>query len=847
MGEVYRGRDPRINREVAIKILPSGLATDPDRMRRFEQESRAAGAVNHPNLVTIFDTGAENGSPYLVMELLDGATLRTRIEEGIPQRKAIEYAIQIAHGLAAAHEKGIVHRDLKPENIFIGRDGRVKILDFGLAKLNPANDAQVDAATVARNTSPGTVMGTAGYMSPEQVRGESLDHRTDIFSFGAILFEMLSGKRAFDGKSSADTMSAILREDPPDLAQSGRFSPALQRAIHHCLEKHREERFQSARDLAFDLQSISNPASGPLPVVKRRMPIGWIIGAIAIAIAYFAGRRTTPATAAAVQKNIAFQVSQLTFQSGVESFPSVAPDGKTFIFTGGVGGHQDIFLQRVDGRNAINLTKESAADDNEGAFSPDGSQIAFRSERDGGGIFVMGATGESVRRLTDFGFNPSWSPDGKSVICDTENIVFSPQARAVNSKLYVIDIASGQKRLLLDTLRPGQPSWSPHGNRVAFWGLIEGGQRDIYTVDANAAGAKPKAVTSDAAVDWNPVWSHDGRYIYFGSDRGGTMSLWRVAVDEKTGDRIGDPEAVPLPARFAGHFSIANDDHHITYTALETASGILRAPFGDVHGTRLLSGSILVFSFDISPDGQWIAFSNSGMQEDLYVSRIDGTELRQLTNDAYRDRAPSWTPDGKQLLFYSTRNSRGYEIYRINADGSNLTQMTAGITESLWFPKISPDGKWIEATAFDDSFLIPVGAGISRTGEKIPPPPVEGRRLITASWAPDSHRLLGVLARVSDREPDGGVYIYDISTKAFTKVRDTGSRARWLPDGRTLVIQDGGALIVMDVNTHATRQYAFPEHTAIISKWADPFWTDGKTACWVEQLNEGDVWMATIK
>ena len=267
MGEVYRARDPRISRDVAIKILPHGLASDEGRMRRFEQESRAAGAVNHPNLVTIFDIGNDNGAPYLVMELLDGATLRTRIDEGIPQRKAIEYAIQIAQGLAAAHENGIVHRDLKPENIFVSRDGRVKILDFGLAKLTTAGDAE---KTEARNTSPGTVMGTAGYMSPEQVRGEALDHRTDIFSFGAILYEMLSGHRAFAGNSSADTMSAILREDPADLPH-----PGLQHIVHHCLEKHREERFQSARDLAFDLQSLSAP-SGPLQAAKRRFPIEWV-------------------------------------------------------------------------------------------------------------------------------------------------------------------------------------------------------------------------------------------------------------------------------------------------------------------------------------------------------------------------------------------------------------------------------------------------------------------------------------------------------------------------------------------------------------------------------------------
>jgi Tol biopolymer transport system component len=850
MGEVYRARDPRINRDVAIKILPSAWTGDADRLRRFEQEARAAGSINHPNLVTIFDIGSDNGAPYLVMELLDGAELRDRMNEGIPQRKAIEYAVQIANGLAAAHEKGIVHRDLKPENIFVTRDGRVKILDFGLAKMRAMpNPAQ--SATIARATSPGTVVGTSGYMSPEQVRGEEVDHRTDIFAFGAILYEMLSGRRAFEGKSAADTMSAILREDPPDFKDVARLSPGLQHIVHHCLEKNREERFQSTRDLAFDLQTLSN-TSAPLPTgegaAKRRVRgLGLGLALLALLstalIAYYAGLRGIIAKKPALN----FHVSQLTFQSGVESFPSIAPDGKTFIYVSNAAGNDDIYLQRIDGRNAINLTKDSRADDNEPAFSSDGSLIAFRSERDGGGIFVMGATGESVRRISDFGFNPSWSPDGKSVVCGTENVVFSPQARATNSEVWIIDVASGEKRLLTKELRGAQPVWSPHGYRVAFWGLTIGAQRDIFTIDPTKPGSKPKALMNDPPIDWNPVWSLDGRFIYFGSDRGGTMSLWRIPVDEKTGDRLGDPEAIPLPARYAGHFSISQDDRHILFSALETASAIRRAPLGDIHGSNLLSGSILIYSFDISPDGQWIAFSNSGMQEDLFLSRIDGTDLRQITNDAPRDRAPSWTPDGKHLLFYSNRVATGYEIYRINVDGSGMTQMTDRVAESLWFPRMSPDGTKIAAIGFEDGFIIPVGSGAARTAEKIPLPAVPGRRFLPGAWSPDSKRIAGTLVRRADREPDGGIYIYDVASKSFTKIRDTGQRVRWLADGRTIVIQDGGALYVTDLITKQVHQFPFSQHTAIIAKWADPFWTDGKSVCWVEQLNEADVWLVELE
>ena len=264
MGEVYRARDARLNRDVAIKILPASFSADPERLQRFARESRAAAALNHPNILSIFDIGEDHGAPYVVSELLEGETLRDRLRNGpLSSRKAIDYAQQIAKGLAAAHEKGIVHRDLKPENLFITNDGRVKILDFGLAKLTrPEADLSGDAPTQQVGTEAGTVMGTVGYMSPEQVRGKSSDSRSDIFSFGAVLYEMVSGKRAFHGESSVETMSAILKEEPPDLAETNRnVSPALERIVRHCLEKNPAERFQSARDVAFNLEALTDISS----------------------------------------------------------------------------------------------------------------------------------------------------------------------------------------------------------------------------------------------------------------------------------------------------------------------------------------------------------------------------------------------------------------------------------------------------------------------------------------------------------------------------------------------------------------------------------------------------------
>src|SRR3989440_7205203 len=279
MGEVYLARDTQLGRDVAVKVLPSTYSDDSDRLHRFEQEACAAGALNHPNILIVHDVGTHNGAPYVVSELLEGETLRQRMGgTAQPQRRAIEYALKIANGLAAAHEKGIVHRDLKPDNIFITKDGRVKILDFGIAKLTQAEGSrsQTDIPTRRVDTDPGMVLGTVGYMSPEQVHGKAVDHRSDIFSFGAILYEMLSGRRAFHGESAAETMSAILKEDPPDLSSTNQnLSPALERLVNHCLEKNPESRFHSASDLAFALEALSGsaPVSGQTMAAISALPI----------------------------------------------------------------------------------------------------------------------------------------------------------------------------------------------------------------------------------------------------------------------------------------------------------------------------------------------------------------------------------------------------------------------------------------------------------------------------------------------------------------------------------------------------------------------------------------------
>jgi Tol biopolymer transport system component len=552
MGEVYRAHDTRLDRAVAIKVLPSLFADDPERLARFEREARAVAALSHPNILSIHDFGrdASSGVTYAAMELLEGETLRERLAGGaLAPRKAIEYGVQIVQGLAAAHDKGIAHRDLKPENLFITRDDRVKILDFGLAKpLELASTAATVAGT--SNTAAGTIMGTVGYMAPEQVRGQATDHRSDIFAFGSVLYEMLTGRRAFGGDSPADTISAILNAEPPDLdTVAVGISPALDRIVRRCLEKKPELRFQSARDLAFALDTLTARTSGtvtvPSPTAERAVPprrpgaaLPWTIAALATAAAIaawvMAGRR--PAPEARWQT-----FTSITDAAGEETSPAISPDGSTIAYATKAAGTWDIYVQRVGGRNATPIAADPERHEGAPAFSPDGTLIAFHESDDDGGIFVAGATGESIRRVTGGGFHPAWSPDGARLAYSTEEIL-NPASRQADSGIWIVELAGGAPQKVEGTGDAAQPAWSPSGERLVYWSNT-GGQRDLYTIPVTGGARTP--VVEDAALDWSPVWAPDGD-VYFASDRGGAFNLWRVGVDQASGRVDAAPEPVTL-------------------------------------------------------------------------------------------------------------------------------------------------------------------------------------------------------------------------------------------------------------------------------------------------------------
>ncbi len=424
MGEVYRARDTRLSRDVAIKVLPSAFSTDVDRLHRFEQEARAAGQLNHPNILSIYDIGVAEGSPFVVSELLEGETLREKLRNGaLSPRKAVEYAVQISRGLGAAHGKGVVHRDLKPENLFVTRDARVKILDFGLAKLTAPEEAASGASsapTIVSQTESGVVLGTVGYMSPEQVRCQPADPRSDLFAFGAVLYEMISGRRAFKGDTPADTMSVILKEDPPELTQANRsVPPTLDRVVRRCLEKDPEERFQSARDLGFALEALSATSSAEKTTAtgnakeKQSWKIALAMALLAIA-AYLIGQRAG-APVSGAQPNF----HPLTFRRGTLFNARFAPDGETVVYAAAWDGTPTgLYMTRADSPESRRL---ELTEGNLFAVSTSGEMAVsigctqFYIGDCGGTLARMPLSGGGPRAVLDQVTSADWSPDGKDL------------------------------------------------------------------------------------------------------------------------------------------------------------------------------------------------------------------------------------------------------------------------------------------------------------------------------------------------------------------------------------------------------------------------------------------------
>jgi Tol biopolymer transport system component len=821
MGEVYRARDERLKRDVAIKVLPASYSADPDRLRRFEQEAQAAGVLNHPNLTAVYDVGSHEGAPYVVQELLEGETLRAELAGGrFSPRRAIEYATQIARGLSAAHDKGIVHRDLKPENVFVTRDGRVKILDFGLAKLTQPEGTgpQTDLPTASAGTEPGVVMGTLGYMSPEQVKGVPAGPVSDIFAFGAILYEMLSGNRAFRGESAAETMAAILKEDPPELSATNQnVTPGLDRIVRHCLEKNPERRFQSASDIAFDLEALSGSgASGPrLPAAtgaRLRRPILGAAAAVAIAlVALFAGRQILKAPAASAPS-----FHRLTYRRGFVTSGRFAPDGHTVFYSANWDGAEQpqLFSVRTESPGSLSLDLPGGQVE---SISRAGemlilSDVLFSTGYTHRGVLRSAPlSGGAARDLFEDVVGADWSPDGRSialvraegwrhrlefpagkVLSETAGWISHPRVSPSGDAVAFLDhpqfgddagaVALVDRNGKKTTLSGGFSTiqglaWSPSGGEIWFTASDSGSSRALYAV--TRAGRRRLVARSPGVQTLQDI-SSDGRVLLkHSNDRIGLVGL---GADSKQRSLSWlDWSRGPI---------LSEDGGTVVFTEEGEGGGggysiYLRRTDGS-PAVRLGEGEALA----LSPDGKWVLAALVRLSPPPLVLLPTGAgEPRPLPKDSINhDSVPAaFLPGGRRIVFVGSEPGRGRRAWVQDLDGGKARPITP---EGVVGTVTSPDGRFVAARGADQKLaLYPIEGGPARPIEALAP----NDQLLR--WSADQNFLYA--GSGIRRTLIAKIYRLDVSTgrrelwKEFALPDPTGvvgiSCNAITPDGKTFV------------------------------------------------------------
>ncbi len=678
MGEVYRARDTRLEREVAIKLVSDALSGSPENLARFEREARMLAALNHPNIAQIYGLEESDGVRFLSLELVEGDSLDTRLADGpLPVAEALELAGQIAGALHAAHEKDVVHRDLKPSNVRVTPDGRAKLLDFGLAK--PMADSTAGSAVVtspASMTAAGTILGTPAYMSPEQARGRIVDKRTDIWSYGCLVYEMLTGRRAFGGETVADCLAAIVH-DEPDWKRLPRATPApVRELLRRCLEKDPEQRLGDAKHAQVEIQKALRPA--------RRAR----------------SRRTRGGTSAVTR------LTQLTLGRGLEESPVFSPDGGEIAYAADLGGVRKIFVRHVGGGAGTPLTS-GPFDDIQPSWSPDGRTVVFARARVAhrklepgvvfgaywdGDVWAVDRTSGRETRLLDDAYNPSFSPDGRSIAVDApwagQRRIWVVDPQGHNPKQLTSDVSEA-----IDHVRP---RWSPDGRRIVFQNR-ESTKFDVRIVDLDTQ--KLRWVTNDLFQDLQPVWSPSGRYVYFASYRSGGLNLWRIAVTSGGKPRGAprqmttgagqdlEPELSPDGARLA--FAIRRQNADLWMLPVDPATGRPTGPPREAIATNREDSRGAW-----SPDGRSIAFnSDRGGEMNIWVhDRQDGSS-RRLTSGPGGDYQANWSPDGKTIAFFSSRAGTP-DVWTVELSSGDERPLTE--TGSLDInPSFSPDGRSI--------------------------------------------------------------------------------------------------------------------------------------------------------
>jgi Tol biopolymer transport system component len=807
MGEVYRARDPRLGRDVAIKVLPASFSKDLDRLKRFEQEARSAGILNHPNITIVYDIGQHDGAPYVVQELLEGETLRVELAGGrFSPRKAIDYAIQIAHGLAAAHEKGIIHRDLKPENLFVTKEGRVKILDFGLAKLIEVKGS-ANASNLPTATEPGIVMGTLGYISPEQIKNDPADARSDIFALGAVLYEMLSGQRAFRGDSTPEIMVSILKEDPPDLSLTNQnISPGLERLVRHCLEKNPERRFQSARDLAYDLETLTT-TSGAAPSVaagakSRRWRVPLVAAAV-LGIGVLAGW----ALHAALQKPIAPSYKRLTFRRGTVFTGRFAPDGQTVVYSGSwegepariyatrAGSTESRALQLPDARViAVSSTGELAI------------QIGHQTVFDATGTLArVPLEGGAPRELLENVSLADWSPDGRDLVVAHQvngkdrlefpigkvlyespegiaSVRFSPRGELIaisqqDGSIALVDMSGKLTALSKGWSAIGNLAWRPDGKEVWFSAQKPSEQYALYAVTLSG---RDRLVRREAAGLYLHDISKDGRVLL-------NNYLWSSSLLAQPAGGNAERELSWMDNPLA--VAIANDGRSVLFTEWGEGGGdngaiYLRAMDG-AAAVRLGEGQAVA----LSNDGRWVLSQPSDFAETFTLFPTGPGQPRTLEHKGIQSpKVGKFLPDGKRVLFPGTLGTGARRLYVQDLGGG---QPQAISPEGVAYGHIapSPDGNFVAALGPDSKIAIYRTDG----GEARPLPGAETSQGVVC-WSSDGRSLYAY------RRFESPARIFKIEIA-------TGRRELW----KTIMPVDRAGLITIDnfVMTPDARAYAY--------------------------------------
>jgi len=827
MGEVWKARDPRIGRDVAIKVLPAEFLRDRDRLERFEKEARAAGGLNHPNLVTIYDIGEAEGAPYIVMELLEGETLMERMaithdsqsSVRVSVRRATDWASQMASGLAAAHDAGIVHRDLKPANVFLTRDGRIKILDFGLAKIE-MGDAGPDEATLAKQTDPGVVLGTAAYMSPEQVRGGRVDQRSDIFSLGLILYEVLTGRRAFARDTRAELMTAILKEDVPSIESIAPHVPlSLVRIVDHCIEKNPEQRFQTARDLAFNLESITtSTGAAPIKAGIWRSSFGFgglvlavVVGAV---LGFLVGRFSGPKASREVAKPVTSAALTATWPltfSGRDQGPAISPDGSLVAFQSNRGGTSRIWLKQVGGGGELVLTP---GPDYAPRFSPDGSTILFtRDEGDNRfSVYRVPILGGESRKLVDGAGYADWSRDGTRIAFIRQ----TTEAGRVTSSVWIANSdGSGEKKL---TTAEGRvlvaPRWSPDSKRLLVSDNAFGNYANPpFVIDVDSEQSKVIDAVGKSTIFSTTAWVDDDRILVaavpigtnFVSGAGSVVDL----VD------VGSGAVTPLFRTQAPIVTLDLDrKNRVVFDQVPLRQNLREVDVSTGREGRWLTrGQAIDRQPAFSPDGSRVVFSsNMTGNLDLSVASLDDGSIRRLTDDAADDFDPAFTADGKSILWSSKRETGHYEIWTANADGSGARRISNDGFDAE-NPTATPDGAWIVYDSY-----APEKSGVW----KVRSDGSSAERIATGSTilpevSPDGRWVSyvdgdGALAVVSI---DGGTPQKVAPIPAQTLPSINLGRSRWTHDGKGIIYLDhddsgGTGLFVQrfepGVDTYASRK-----------------------------------------